>query len=107
MDTVPLDVSDSQVDEAQELEEDLRLAEKVAPLFCKFLLYASTTHFIFEVEEPDLGKDQYHTMMWYPGKSIAERRKHEYMDTHLNICTQSVACPSMSSNNSDSEGENC
>ena len=54
MDTVPLDVSDSQVDEAQELEEDLRLAEKVAPFFCKFLLYASTTHFIFEVEEPDL-----------------------------------------------------
>ena len=65
MDAVPLDVNDSQVDEAQELEEDLRLAEKVAPFFCKFLLYASTTHFIFKVEEPDLRKDQYHTMMWY------------------------------------------
>jgi hypothetical protein len=35
MDAAPLDVND---DEAQEFEEDLRLAEKVAPFFCKFLV---------------------------------------------------------------------
>ena len=34
MDAAPLDV----VDEAQELEEDLRLAEKVALFFCKFVV---------------------------------------------------------------------
>ena len=38
MDAAPLDVNDFQVDEAQELEEDLRLAEKVAPFFCKFVV---------------------------------------------------------------------
>jgi hypothetical protein len=44
-------------------------------------------------------------MMWYPGKSIMERRKREYMDAHPNIRARSVACPSVSSDNSDSEGE--
>ncbi|KAF8333266.1 hypothetical protein F5887DRAFT_1260808 [Amanita rubescens] len=83
---------DFQVDEAQELEEDLRLAEKFAPFF---------------FEEPDLRRDRYHTMMWYPGKSIMERRKREYMDTHPNIRARSVACPSVSSDNSGSEGEDC
>ncbi|KAK2467350.1 hypothetical protein APHAL10511_000585 [Amanita phalloides] len=92
MDAVPLDVNDFQVDEAQELEEDLRLADKVAPFF---------------FEEPDLRRDRYHTMMWYPGKSIMERRKREYMDTHPNIRARSVACPSVSSDNSNSEGEDC
>ena len=38
MDTAPSDVNDFQVDEAQELEKDLRLAEKVAPFFCKFVV---------------------------------------------------------------------
>ena len=38
VDAAPLDDNDFQVDEAQELEEDLRLAEKVAPIFCKFMV---------------------------------------------------------------------
>ena len=38
MDAAPLDVNDFQVDEAQEFDEDLRLAEKVAPFFCKFVV---------------------------------------------------------------------
>ncbi len=38
MDAAPLDVNDFQVDEAQELEEDLRLVEKVVPFFCKFVV---------------------------------------------------------------------
>ena len=62
-------------------------------------------HFIFEVEEPDLRRDRYHTMTWYPGQSIVERRKREYMDTHPNIRARSVACRSVSSDNSDVEGE--
>ncbi|KAF8710133.1 hypothetical protein AX14_013428 [Amanita brunnescens Koide BX004] len=90
MDAAPLDVNDFQVDEAQEFDEDLRLAEKVAPFF---------------FEEPDLRRDRYHTMMWYPGKSIMERRKREYMDAHPNIRARSVTCPSVSSDNSDSERE--
>ena len=36
-----------------------------------------------------------------------ERRKREYIDTHPNIRARSVACPSVSSDNSDSEGEDC
>ncbi|KAF8813406.1 hypothetical protein BYT27DRAFT_7180892 [Phlegmacium glaucopus] len=92
MDAAPLDVNDSQVNEVQELQEDLRLAERIAPFF---------------FEEPDLRRDRYHTMMWYPGKSIVERRKREYMDTHPNIRSRSMACPSLSSDNSDSEGEDC
>ena len=43
-------------------------------------------------------------MTWYPGQSIVERRKREYMDTHPNIRARSVACPSLSSDNSDSGG---
>ena len=35
MDAPPLDVN---VNEAQELEEDLRLAERIAPFFCKFVV---------------------------------------------------------------------
>jgi len=89
-DAAPLDVNDFQVNEAQELEEDLRLAGRVAPFF---------------FEEPDVRRDRYHTMMWYPGMSIMERRKREYMDTHPNIRARSVACPSLSSDNSDSGGE--
>jgi hypothetical protein len=46
-------------------------------------------------------------MMWYPGQSIMERRKREYMDTHPNIRAWNVACPSLSSDNSDFEGEDC
>jgi hypothetical protein len=38
VDAAPLDVNDFQVDEAQEFDEDLRLAEKVAPFFCKFVV---------------------------------------------------------------------
>ncbi|KAF8347908.1 hypothetical protein F5887DRAFT_1280974 [Amanita rubescens] len=90
-DAALLDVNDFQVSEDRELEEDLRLAERAAPFF---------------FEEPDVRRDRYHTMMWYPGKSIMERRKREYMDTHPNIHARSTACPSLSSDNSDSGGEN-
>jgi HNH endonuclease len=38
MDAAPLDVNDFQVNEAQELKEDLRLAERVTPFFCKFVV---------------------------------------------------------------------
>ena len=38
MDVALLDVNDPQVNEAQELKEDLRLAERVAPFFCKFVV---------------------------------------------------------------------
>jgi len=89
-DAGPLDVNDFQVNEAQELKEDLRLAERIAPFF---------------FEEPDVRRGRYHTMTWYPGKNIMERRKREYMDTHPNIRARSVACPSLSSDNSDSGGE--
>jgi hypothetical protein len=60
-------------------------------------------HFIFEVEDPDPRKAQYHSMMWYPGLDIMERRKREYMDTHPNIRAHSEACPS-ASGDSSSEG---
>ena len=100
MDAAPLHVNDFQVDEAQEFDEDLRLAEKAAPFFCKFVV-SCMLHFIFEAEEPDMRRDWYHTMMWYPGKSIMERRKREYMDAHPNIRARSVACPSVSSDNSE------
>lgn len=38
MDADPSDVNDLQVNEAQELKEDLRLAERVVPFFCKFVV---------------------------------------------------------------------
>ena len=38
MDAAPLDANDFQVNEAQELTEDLRLAERVAPFFCKLVV---------------------------------------------------------------------
>jgi len=108
METGPLDPSDFPVDEAQELKEDLRLAERIAPFFCKFVvpsMLRQLTLPFFEVEEPDVRRGRYHTMMWYPGKNVMERRKCDYMDTHPNIHARSVACPSLSSDNSDSEGE--
>jgi len=37
-DAGPLDVNDFQVNEAQELKEDFRLAERIAPFFCKFVV---------------------------------------------------------------------
>jgi hypothetical protein len=106
-DTAPLDVNDFKVNEAQELEEDLKLAKRVAPFFCKFVVSPMLPQliFIFEVEDPDVRNYQYHEMMWYPGVSIMERRKREYMDAHPNIRARSTACPSLSSDDSDSGGE--
>jgi hypothetical protein len=37
-DVSPSDADDIQVDEAEELEEDIRLAEEIAPFFCKFVV---------------------------------------------------------------------
>jgi len=78
--------------EAEEFIKDLRLAKRVAPYF---------------FEEPGLQTDRYHTIMWYPGQNITERRKREYMDTHPNIRARSSGCPDASSGNSGSEGEDC
>ena len=38
MDDTPLDVNDFQVNEAEELKNDIILAKKIAPLFCKFVV---------------------------------------------------------------------
>ena len=38
MDDTPLDVSNFQVNEAEELKDDIILAKKIAPLFCKFVV---------------------------------------------------------------------
>ena len=60
--TLARGVNDFQANEDQELKEDLRLAERVAPFFCKFVVSSMLTHFIFEVEEPDQRRDRYHRM---------------------------------------------
>ena len=107
-DVFPSDAEASQVNEAQELAEDLKLAKSAAPFFCKLVVSSMLRCLILssKVEEPNTRKDRYHTMMWYPGKTIMERKMREYMDAHPNIRARSAACPSVPSDDSDVGEEN-
>jgi hypothetical protein len=57
-----LDVNDFQVNEAQELKEDLKLAKRVAPFFCKFAVSSMLPQLILSLKLKNLTCDITSTM---------------------------------------------